>query len=314
MNNLSALEELNLALAQKTFRAGWNKHEPSLWPEPRTSFVPCHWRWQDARPALDQAGSLISAELAERRNLFLVNPHEGNHYATLSTLVCAYQMILPGERARSHRHSPSALRFVIDAPPGTFTVVDGVRVDMRPGDVLLTPGHSWHGHANEGDRPAYWIDFLDVPLVHKLEPMFFENWPAGFQEPSSAERPASLVFDEASSRDALRHAGPDQSGRRRYVLPAHELKTMELSYELLPAGAATRPVRATQNEVLAVVEGAGATEVNGQTINWGPGDVIAIPSWRPHRHVAREACVLFSVSDAPTMRRLGLYREAELVL
>ncbi len=309
MNNLSALENLNIDLAEKTYRAGWNKHEASLWAEPRTRFVPHHWRWRDARPALDRAGELISAELAERRNLFLVNPHEGNHYATLRTLVCAYQMILPGERARSHRHSPNALRFVLDAPPGTYTVVDGVRVDMKPGDVLLTPGNCWHGHANEGDRPAYWIDILDVPLVHHLEPMFFENWPAGFQEPVSVDRPDFLVFDEISSRAALSAAKPDPDGRRRIVLAAVSMKTMELSFEQLPAGASTRQVQTTQSQVLVVVEGSGITQVGSKSMEWRRGDVIAIPAWAVHRHEAHEESSFFSVSDMPTLERLGFHRQ-----
>ena len=78
-HNPATLEGLNAQLTPLAFRAGWNKHEPSLWPEPRTSFVPAHWQWEYAKQALDSAGELISAELAERRNLFMVNPTEGNH-------------------------------------------------------------------------------------------------------------------------------------------------------------------------------------------------------------------------------------------
>jgi gentisate 1,2-dioxygenase len=307
--NLSTLEELNVELAAKTFRAGWNKHEPSLWREPRTSFVPCGWRWRDAKPALDRAGDLISAELAERRNLFLVNPHEGNHYATVRTLVCAYQMILPGERARSHRHSPNALRLVLDAPAGIYTVVNGVRVDMQAGDVLLTPGNCWHGHANEGDRPAYWIDFLDVPLVHQLEPMFFENWPEGFQVPSKTERPRSLVFDQNASEAALRRAQLDGDGRIRHLLPTQSMKTMELGFELLRARTRTARLRTTQSQVLAVLDGKGTTEIAGQVIGWERGDVIAIPAWHPYRHEAEAEAILFGVSDKPVMEGLGFYKQ-----
>jgi hypothetical protein len=97
------------------------------------------WRWAAARAGLDAAGRLIDAEQAERRNLFMVNPIEGNHYATLRTLVSAYQMLLPGEKARTHRHSPNALRLVLDVGDNCYTIVDGVRIDMEPGDVLLTP-------------------------------------------------------------------------------------------------------------------------------------------------------------------------------
>src|SRR3982074_3762524 len=45
---------------------------------------------------------------------------------------------------------------------------------MEPGDVLLTPNWSTHGHGNRGKACAYWLDFLDAPLVQLLEPMFFE--------------------------------------------------------------------------------------------------------------------------------------------
>jgi len=48
-------------------------------------------------------------------------------------------MVLPGEAARSHRHTPNALRLVVDAAPGNYTVVNGKKLPMRPGDVLLTP-------------------------------------------------------------------------------------------------------------------------------------------------------------------------------
>ena len=66
---------------------GWNKPTPSLWAAPRKTFVPAHWKYEQARGALDAAGRLINTELAERRNLILVNPAEGNTYGTVRTLV-----------------------------------------------------------------------------------------------------------------------------------------------------------------------------------------------------------------------------------
>src|SRR5262245_35828681 len=154
---------------------GWNKPTPSLWPAPRKTLVPAHWEYELARGALDAAGRLINTALAERRNLILFNPAQGNTYATVRTLVAAYQMIMPGEWARVHRHTPNALRLILDAEPGTYTQVDGVNIAMAPGDVLLTPNWSTHGHGNQSRACAYWLDFLDVPLVQLLEPMFFEG-------------------------------------------------------------------------------------------------------------------------------------------
>ena len=168
------LEELYGKLDKVGMGAGWNKPTPSLWPAPRKTFVPAHWKYELARGALDAAGRLINTELAERRNLILFNPAEGNTYGTVRTLVAAYQMIMPGEWARVHRHTPNALRLILDAEPGTYTEVDGTNIAMAPGDVLLTPNWSTHGHGNHSKACAYWLDFLDAPLVQLLEPMFFE--------------------------------------------------------------------------------------------------------------------------------------------
>src|ERR1700681_2050166 len=126
-------------LARLNFVGGWARTEPALWPAPPPKFKPAVWRYAAARAALDQAGQFVPVDQAERRNLIMVNPAEGNVYATSRNIVAAYQMVKAGEKARSHRHTAAALRLVVEAKPGTYTVVDGARVDMAPGDVVLTP-------------------------------------------------------------------------------------------------------------------------------------------------------------------------------
>jgi gentisate 1,2-dioxygenase len=163
------------ALSAIGMHPGWAKREPAMWPAPRTTYVPAVWRYADALKALTQAAAFVSPEFAERRNLILANPVPGNTYPTCSTMVAAYQLVLPTETARSHRHTPNALRLVLDAEAGIYTLVNGVRVDMAPGDIVLTPQWHWHGHANYSTAPAFWIDILDVPLVQKLENMFFQH-------------------------------------------------------------------------------------------------------------------------------------------
>ena len=159
------------------FTPGWvPRKKPILWGEPRPEFVPAHWTYEDAKAGLDAAGRLIDVTLAERRNLVMRNPTPNAVFETSRTLVCAYQMILPGEHAPSHRHSSHALRVIIDAK-GSYSVVDGEKTPMETGDVVLTPGWCWHGHGHDGDEPAYWFDGLDVPLTHLLEPMFFQEHP-----------------------------------------------------------------------------------------------------------------------------------------
>ena len=185
------LEDLYGQLGHINIGPGWAKATPSLWPAPKKTFAPAHWKYEQARGALDAAGRLINTELAERRNLILFNPAADNGYGTVRTLVAAYQMIMPGEWAHAHRHTPNALRLILDSEPGTYTDVDGVKIAMEPGDVLLTPNWSSHGHGNDSRACAYWLDFLDVPLVQLLEPMFFE--PA---EEEGDQAPAELGADQ----------------------------------------------------------------------------------------------------------------------
>src|SRR3989454_6748082 len=77
-----------------------------------TAAVPHRWRWQDLRPLLLEAARLVPIEQAERRVLVLKNPGLDGAYAVTSTLFAGLQIILPGEAAPSHHHTPAALRLV----------------------------------------------------------------------------------------------------------------------------------------------------------------------------------------------------------
>jgi gentisate 1,2-dioxygenase len=310
------LEELYGKLGPAGMGAGWNKPTPSLWPAPRKTLVPAHWKYELARGALDAAGRLINTALAERRNLILFNPAEGNAYATVRTLVAAYQMIMPGEWARAHRHTPNALRLILDAEPGTYTQVDGVNIAMEPGDVVLTPNWSTHGHGNRSRACAYWLDFLDVPLVQLLEPMFFEpaeeeNEAAEQSAPMPATSHSPFVFTLRATLQALGEAKsqPDGPFGTHVELGHPALATTALYMMRLAPGVRTAPYRATANNVYAVVQGEGVSTVDGERFEWQRGDVIAAPAWRPHRHQATGEAILLRVSDEPVMQRFGWWRE-----
>ena len=211
---VGSLENLYAELGGMEMTAGWiDRDEPILWREPDTGFRPQHWRYALCKPALDAAGRLINTELAERRNLVMRNPADPDGIATTRTLVSAYQMILPGEKARSHRHAPHALRVILDAK-GAYSTVDGIKTPMDTGDIVLTPGWQWHGHGHDGDEPAYWFDGLDVPLVHLLEPMFVEDHPDRFRGGRVGDRgfAAPLLLGRVAEGARRRRARP---GRRR---------------------------------------------------------------------------------------------------
>ena len=109
----------------------------------------------------------------ERRALQLFNPGLDGRWATTNSLLGAVQMLLPGETARAHRHTPTAIRFIMEGT-GAYTAVDGERVYMKPGDLVLTPSWAWHDHGNETNERVVWFDGLDLPLIQSLEAMFFQ--------------------------------------------------------------------------------------------------------------------------------------------
>ena len=64
---------------------------------------------------------------------------------------------MPNETAPAHRHTASALRFIIEGNGG-FTAVNGQRINMDRGDVILTPPWNWHDHGKDGSGPMIWLD------------------------------------------------------------------------------------------------------------------------------------------------------------
>ena len=81
---------------------------------------------------------------------------------------------MPHEVAPAHRHSQSALRFVLDGR-GAYTTVNGERTLMHPGDFIITPYMAWHDHGNDTDEPMFWLDGLDIPLIQFLDASFVER-------------------------------------------------------------------------------------------------------------------------------------------
>ncbi len=60
-----------------------------------------------------EAGALITAKEAERRVLVLENPGLRGQSRITTSLSAGVHLVLPGEVAPAHRHSQSALRFVL---------------------------------------------------------------------------------------------------------------------------------------------------------------------------------------------------------
>jgi gentisate 1,2-dioxygenase len=299
--------------------------------------VPYLWHYAEARELIMRAGDLISAEDAERRVLAFRNPGTADHELprATDTLWAAVQLVLPNEVAPAHRHTPAALRYIIEGS-GAYTVVDGRRCSMEEGDVVLTPNWAWHEHGHGGEGPMIWLDGLDLPMVHTLHLVFAEHGPArteparaiassglgrGELQPrwSEASRPQTLVYKLADADAAFAQLREEEADPYDDVIIEYRnpfgdqpvLPTMSASIQLLRPGVSTRAHRHTAGVVYHVVRGSGSSIIAGQQFDWTEGDTFAVPTWAEHSHAnlgAKDA-VLFSFSDAPALEKLGLLRE-----
>jgi len=311
--------------------------------EPRPQAIAAIWKYTDVRNLVMEAGSLISAEEAVRRVLVLENPGLPGKSSITSTLYAGLQLILPGEVAPSHRHTQSALRFIVEGR-GAWTAVDGERTTMHPGDFIITPSWTWHDHGNpaaeDGGEPVVWLDGLDIPLIGHLDAGFAQTYPEATQpmlrpEGDSFARfghnmvpvrhrataAASPIFSYpyARSREALealcRNGDLDECDgvKLRYVNPTTggwPMPTIAAFMQLLPAGFAGKPYRSTDATVYCAVEGSGVARIGDKTFSFEPHDVFVVPSWQPVSLSATSDCVLFSYSDRPVLSALNLLREA----
>ena len=284
---------------------------------PGTAARPAIWRWSDTRPLLMRACELITAKQAERRVLMLENPALAGTTFSTTTLFTGLQAILPGEIAPTHRHTPNALRLIVEGE-GAYTAVDGERIAMRPGDFIVTPGWTWHDHGNEGAAPVVWLDGLDTAFANLLGAHFREDYPDEKQaSQSAADSPLSYPYEQ--TRSALERLSrsenphPSHGWKLRYSHPVtgrDPFPTMAVFMQWLPKGFVGRGLRSTDGAVCCVVEGRGRAEVGPARFELAPHDVFVIPSWEIHRFEAETDCLLFSYSDRAAQEALGFWREA----
>jgi gentisate 1,2-dioxygenase len=282
--------------------------------EPRSEAVPYLWHWGDLRPQAMRAAELVGTAQAERRVLRLSNPNLAG--VASNTLVANIQIVMPGEIARAHRHSAAALRLIIEGRGG-YTVVNGERVPMYPGDLILTPNWSWHDHANDTDAPMIWLDGLDTPLVRMLEAGFYEEYPQERQNFSAAVNASQWHYPMAEMRAALQRLAAADTGEeiileyKNRATGGPVMPTIACHMQLLLPGEKTRTHRRVCRANYHVVEGVGYSVVGGQRLDWEDKDVFTVPTWTFFEHVnsGDRPAFLFSFSDAPVMKALSLYRD-----
>ena len=99
---------------------------------------------------------------------------------------------------------------------------------------------------------------------------------------------------------------------REIELGSPAMPTIALHVQQMGAGFASVTRRTTANSIFTVIEGRGETVVDGETLPWERGDIVAVPSWRPYQHVVHEDARLVRASDEPVFESLSLLRTEKL--
>jgi len=324
----------------------WTKLGHMVTKEPVHEVTPYLWKWGTIRKHLMQAGELLPlGRDSERRVIYLQNPSllkrgligYGTH-----TLYAGIQLLLPGEVAPAHRHSQTAIRFIIEGE-GAFTAVNGEKTYMEKGDLVLTPSWTWHDHGHEGTEPMIWMDGLDVGLVRTLSGSFFEpyeeeafpltkpdndstlRYSHGMFRPVTERKQAGypsplLSYKWENTKESLQNltklnaADPFDGYAVDYINPVTGGPAdarIGTTMQLLTPGMHTKSHRHVHSAIYHVKEGSGYTVIDGQKFEWSKGDFFVLPPWSLHEHVnsSNENAYLFSINDRPVLEMLGLERE-----
>lgn len=291
-------------------------------PSPRPAALPWRWRWSEIEPLAARAGVEVPITRGgDRRVLVLANPGlEGKPFAT-PTLWGGIQYLGPRETAPAHRHTASAIRFVMEGS-GVFTAVNGEKLDMSVGDLILTPNWYWHEHVNTQDTPMAWFDGLDLPAVVALDAVFFERTGEGpSAERGPYEHPDTSMFstrmripwsemepllDRATAESADRWACVPYTDREtgRPVMPTLGCE----AHRVLPGGR-TEAWRKVGGSVYVVFRGGGTVTIAGTDFSLTPGDCFVTPSWAEVSFEVDQPTDLFAITDRPLLEALALFRE-----
>ena len=323
------VDELHAEFERLGVRGFWQTREEAPRPKARL------WRWSDLHPLLMRTAEVINlGEDSARRFVGLQTQTQ--------TLSYGFQIVMPGESAEAHHHTPSALRFVVKGQ-GAYTTSNGEPMTMSPGDLLTQPNWVWHDHTNNTADPIIWVDSLDAGIIRMLNARFHEPWPDGriqklirpqgysvkrygalgtptetdWAVPYHYEWPQTLAALQTMSKEGT--DDPYDGVLLEYKNPVtggHTMRNVTCCIQMLRPGERTKFHRHTGSTIYHVYDGTGVTRVgrnktNPSDLAWQDKDVFVVPSWEWHHHenlTDREA-FLFSVSDHPIIEAAGLWRE-----
>ena len=203
------------------------------------------------RPMIDDAMEVANPAAIERRVLTLTDPDRARHRSTTTNLSTAFQILLPGQKARPHRHTMNALRFVVEgkgaAPPSSTARI----ARWRKAIWSLTPGWTWHEHVHRGDKPIIWLDALDdwhhgcISGTDKFEPAPAHDLPAMTADRRvriPEYRPRARRSGSTPFSPVFRYPWAQASGRRCAAAPTWKDGARRVRYINPITGGPTMPL------------------------------------------------------------------------
>ncbi|WP_044530202.1 cupin domain-containing protein [Herbaspirillum sp. B65] len=321
------------------------QHLVPLWPslrkvlppgQPIPQTRPAHWSYKALRPLLMQAGELTPMAKAERRVLVLANPGHGLEKMQASAAIyLGMQLLLPGEWAPAHRHTPNAVRMIVEGE-GAYTTVEGEKCLMQRGDLILTPTGLWHEHGHDGSEPVVWLDVLDLPLVHYLEASYVQEGPSQKITQQGQERayrsggvvPTPLFVRSRQPYPMLRYPWSEvrqsllglaqsqpvgEAVQLAYVNPENGGDCQNIlgySALMLRPGESLRLPARSPAAVLHLIEGSASVDTEQAQFTLVDADTCCVPGYSAvqlRNRSASQPAFFFIADESPLHRKLGLY-------
>ena len=341
MNELGRLEDL-----PADYVAELKSHNlVPLWPnlravlpagKPIPSTRATHWPYAVIRPLLLKAGDLTPIEKAERRVLVLANPGHGlDKMQASAAMYLGMQLLLPGEWAPSHRHTPNAVRMVVEGE-GAWSTVEGEKCPMLRGDLILTPTGLWHEHGHDGNEPVVWLDVLDLPLVYYMEASYHVDGGRQTVEKGQGERayarggivPTPVFERSGKAYPMLRYPWADAKAALESLAAGQaQLDAVQVTYVnpetggdaenilgfyalMLRPGQTLKLPASSPAKVFHVIEGGADVQIEAQRFSLAEADTCCAPGYTPvslSNLSAAKPAFLFIADESPLHKKLGVF-------
>lgn len=144
------------------------------WERRKEEHLPFRYPWREVEARLgemaDLAGSPYDGVILE-----YVNPMTGG--PTLPTMSCCIQRLAPGQETSPHRHTSSAVYFVVRGDGAV--VVDGQELEWSAHDAFVIPNWSRHHFVNRSPTDEVILFSVnDIPALSALGLYFEEPEPS----------------------------------------------------------------------------------------------------------------------------------------